>query len=75
MIGGIGMPELIVISIIGIPAVALYCLPSIIAHIKGHRYKGLIITLNILAGWTFLGWVACFIWSFINPQPQIARRH
>jgi hypothetical protein len=37
--------------------------PSIIAGWRNHRSKGGIIALNILLGWTGLGWVGAFVWS------------
>lgn len=54
-------------AIIGI-LIVLYLVPSIIAWRRGHAQKTAIIWTNILLGWTFLGWVAAFIWSLTNPQ-------
>ena len=41
----------------------VYFLPFIVAHFRGHRNKLAIFFLNLLAGWTFIGWVAAFVWS------------
>ena len=41
----------------------LYCVPMIIAIAKGHKNKVAISVLNILVGWTFIGWIAALIWS------------
>lgn len=43
--------------------VLLYILPSIIAFKRGHQNAVAILAVNILLGWTFLGWVAAFVWS------------
>ena len=41
----------------------LYMLPTIIACNRSHNDAGAICALNILVGWTFLGWGAAFVWS------------
>lgn len=43
--------------------IAIYFVPTIIAVSRKHSSKGGIIALNILLGWTFLGWVISFVWS------------
>ena len=43
---------------------ALYFLPSIIAGYRKHRNRGAIKALNLLLGWTVVGWVAALVWSF-----------
>lgn len=35
-----------------------------------HRNSGSIFILNLLLGWTFIGWVAALIWAFSNDKPQ-----
>lgn len=42
----------------------LYFLPWCIALIRGHHNAGAIFVLNLLLGWTFIGWVVAFVWSF-----------
>ncbi len=42
----------------------LYFLPWLIALIRGHHNAGAIFVLNFLLGWTFIGWLFAFIWSF-----------
>lgn len=44
--------------------IAIYMLPTIIAHNRHHRQRSAITALNIFVGWTFLGWVAALVWSF-----------
>lgn len=43
-----------------------YFLPSYIAKVRKHRNFGPILLVNILTGWTFLGWAAALIWSFTS---------
>ena len=46
--------------------VVVYFLPSAMAVKRNHESKWAIFILNLLAGWTLLGWVAAFIWSFMS---------
>jgi hypothetical protein len=40
-----------------------YFLPTIIAMMRNSPNAGGIFAVNFLLGWTFIGWVACLIWS------------
>lgn len=44
----------------------LYCLPIIIALIRGHANKSPIILVNLLLGWTLIGWAVALIWAFTD---------
>ncbi len=44
----------------------LYFLPWMIALIRGHHNAGAIFLLNLLLGWTLIGWLFAFIWSFTS---------
>lgn len=41
----------------------VYLLPAIIAASREHHQGGSIFVLNLLLGWTVLGWVIALIWS------------
>ena len=41
----------------------VYFAPTIIAVRGDHNNQGAIAVLNLLLGWTFLGWVAAMVWS------------
>lgn len=43
--------------------VVLYFVPTLIANSRGHPNWPAICALNVLLGWTVLGWVASFVWS------------
>lgn len=38
--------------------IALYWLPTIMAVRRGVPHRGSVFVLNLLVGWTFIGWVA-----------------
>lgn len=40
-----------------------YFLPTIIAFKRGKRNRGAILALNLLLGWTVLGWVISLVWA------------
>jgi hypothetical protein len=41
----------------------LYFVPTIIAHKRDVEDYGKIFFVNVLLGWTVVGWVAALIWS------------
>jgi hypothetical protein len=43
-----------------------YFLPTLIAFLRQHKNKLAIFLLNLLLGWTALGWVASLVWSVIR---------
>jgi len=45
---------------------ALYLIPTFIARARNHKNKTAITALNIIAGWTFAGWVVALVWALKN---------
>jgi len=41
----------------------IYFVPTIIAHRRHHRQAWAITVLDILLGWTGVGWVAALVWA------------
>lgn len=41
----------------------LYFLPAIVAAGRGHNSGGAIFLLNLLLGWTVLGWIIALVWA------------
>lgn len=46
--------------------IAMYFLPAIIGFMKNHKQKIAIFILNLLFGWTFIGWGVAMVWVFVN---------
>jgi hypothetical protein len=44
--------------------VLMYFLPACVAGMRGHRNTTAIFVLNLLLGWTGLGWIGALVWSF-----------
>ena len=47
----------------GLVVVTLYLLPSLIAACRRTTHLGTGFLVNILLGWTIVGWVYSFIWA------------
>lgn len=45
----------------------LYFIPWLVAARNGHRQVQAIGILNLVAGWTFIGWVAALVWANVKP--------
>ena len=52
-------------------SLAIYFLPTIVARTRDHHSGRAIFYTNLLLGWTIIGWVIAFIWSFTNPVQVI----
>lgn len=44
----------------------VYFLPTVIAISNNRKNKVAISVLNILLGWTFIGWVIALVWSLMK---------
>lgn len=41
----------------------VYMAPALVAFGRNHRDRWLILLFTVLTGWTFIGWLALFIWA------------
>jgi hypothetical protein len=49
--------------------IVLYFIPAIVAKAQERRQFVAIFMLNLLLGWTVLGWVGALIWALIEDRP------
>lgn len=49
-------------------APALYLLPTYEASNKGHTNLAAIALVNLLLGWSMIGWVVAIVWAFKRPE-------
>lgn len=47
-------------------AVIFYLLPSVISAVRSTDHQGAIFFINVLFGWTVLGWIAALIWAVVE---------
>ncbi len=52
----------------------VYFLPAFIAYKKGHANKNIILLVNFLLGWTFIGWAGCLVWACVDTDGATADR-
>ena len=50
--------------------VLLYFLPSMLAFAGGKRRKWKIVAVNVLAGWTIIGWIVSMIMNWAYEAPE-----
>jgi ABC-type transport system involved in cytochrome c biogenesis permease component len=43
--------------------VLVYFIPMYVAYYRGHPNAMAIFALNLLLGWTFIGWVIALVWA------------
>lgn len=48
--------------------IAFYLLPAIIAASRKHHNAGAIFTLNLLLGWSVIGWFVALVWAMTKPR-------
>ena len=57
--------------VFGIMIICMYFAPTLIATLRKHHNAGAVFAVNLLLGWTFIGWIIAFIWSLTSPPaPQ-----
>lgn len=53
--------------------VLIYLLPTLIAYSREHPWRAGIGVLNIVFGWTLIGWIVVFLWaSLARTESQLA---
>lgn len=46
----------------------LYLLPTLVAWYRSHHNTLAISALNLLLGWTVLGWIGALLWALTTPK-------
>jgi len=65
--------ELLLIATLVTAVVAVYLLPTIVASKRRHRNRKTILVINLLLGWTTIGWIVAMVWAFtsdVEPPSQ-----
>lgn len=50
----------------------VYFAPSLVAYGREHPNQTSIFVLNLLLGWTLIGWVCALVWAFTASAPQVS---
>ena len=51
------------VTVVVAAVITIYFVPAIIAAGRKHHQAGAIFVLNLLAGWTVLGWIVAVVWA------------
>ena len=66
---GLSLPHIIIFAVI----IAVGFVPSIIAFVRNHAQKWIVLALNIVLGWTGVGWVGALVWAIIGKSASTAQ--
>lgn len=70
---GFGNVLIVLAAIVAVAVgLALYFVPTIVVIVKKHPQRNAIIALNILLGWSFIGWVGALVWALMVPTDAMA---
>jgi hypothetical protein len=61
------MFSLIFLAVGALFALALFFLPTLVARSRSHPNTTAIFLVNLLVGWTFIGWVVALVWACTRP--------
>lgn len=64
---GLSFGALICVGLISLP---LYFIPTFVAWQRGHQNTAAIAILNLLGGWTIVGYIAALVWSFTTVEKR-----
>jgi hypothetical protein len=59
----VAMQRVAVATLAAIVSLAIYLAPTAIAFFRGHPNAGAIAAVNVLLGWTFLGYALALVWA------------
>jgi len=54
--------------------VVVYFIPTFVANSRNHPNATAICVLNLLLGWSVIGWVAAMVWAFTQSLDQPAAK-
>jgi Superinfection immunity protein len=61
------VPGLVVLLLI----LVFYFLPAMISSKRKTKHGGMIFFINLVFGWTVLGWIAALIWAIVESPEEI----
>jgi ABC-type transport system involved in cytochrome c biogenesis permease component len=73
--GSFGIVHMTFFLVFLVVLLGIYLLPTWIAFGQKHHNRGAILALNLLLGWTLLGWIGALVWSLTKPQRPAAPSH
>jgi uncharacterized membrane protein len=68
-------PGILLFIFFALTVLIVYFLPTVIAAFRRHPYVLAIFLIDLLLGWTFIGWLGALVWAFISPGVSIFPQH
>jgi Superinfection immunity protein len=62
----------IVIFVVAVSTLAVYLLPGFVAACRDHPRATAVFVLNLVLGWTVIGWIAALVWAIRTPAAERA---
>ena len=66
-LGG-GVLALATLILVGAVCIVAYLLPAVIAFRRNHHQRMAIFALNLLLGWSVIGWVGSLVWALTETK-------
>lgn len=66
---------LIIIFVMAAVLLFAYFVPLFVALLRGHHDTVKIFLLTLFLGWTLVGWIIAFVWSFTDVRRRVVDRH
>ncbi len=63
-------PLMILLIVLVIIGAFVYFVPWLVAWFRGHPQTLAIFVLNLLLGWSLVGWVAALVWAVMSFESQ-----
>ena len=60
--GAVSLFHLLFMLIFAVVGLAVYFVPTIVALARRHEQTGLVILVNVLVGWSGIGWILTLLW-------------
>lgn len=54
--------------------IVMYIVPFCVAVVRAHHNAGAILVVNVLLGWTVIGWIVTFAWAAFGPAETAKSR-
>jgi phage shock protein PspC (stress-responsive transcriptional regulator) len=64
------MGDFLLYVFLGLLGLVIYFLPSLLIWNKEKKNATVIFIVNLLAGWTFIGWLAALIWALVGDSVE-----
>jgi hypothetical protein len=66
---------IVLVVILAILGTYIYFIPTFIARSRGHKNTLAIFALNLLLGWSLIGWTAALVWAMLADQETRRRKY